>query len=63
MAESGDCEDFQEYKGATAEECLFANVLRFQDGYIICSIVNNIGCEKCMELFEEQLEREEDGTK
>lgn len=58
-AESGDCGDYQEYKGATAEQCLFGNVLKFQDGYIICAIVDNIGCEKCMEMFEAELEKEE----
>ena len=56
------CDSFVKYEPdkTHCETCLFANVTVFQDGYIQCSLVDSIGCEKCMEIFEDQLEREEE---
>ena len=34
--------------------CLLANVQVFQDGYILCSLVNTFGCEACYRRFEER---------
>ena len=36
--------------------CLKENVQVFQDGYILCGLVNTLGCERCYQEFEEQME-------
>lgn len=38
-------------------DCLEAVVVRYQDGYINCSLVHVIGCEECYRRFEEREER------
>lgn len=43
------CRNFIKYKGQQVQECLKANVSVFQDGYVLCSIIDIIGCEKCWE--------------
>lgn len=51
------CEHFVKYKGQQVKWCLDCNVSVFQDGYILCSLVESVGCQECYRRF---LEREED---
>ena len=46
------CKSFVKYKDQQVKTCLKANVSIFQDGYIDCSIIDSVGCEKCYEEFE-----------
>lgn len=40
------------------EDCFEANIVRFEDGYVLCPILWSGGkCEDCMEIFEKRLER------
>ena len=39
-------------------DCLDAVVTVYQDGFIRCSIVDNIGCEECYRRFEERMEKQ-----
>lgn len=48
------CKDFVKYQGCMVKECLKANVAVYQDGYIECSLIDNFGCERCYEEFEQQ---------
>ena len=43
------CKSFVKYKGSTIEECVRASIEVFQDGYIRCSIKEQIGCESCID--------------
>ena len=36
--------------------CLDANVQVFQDGYILCNLVNSVGCAECYRRFEERMD-------
>lgn len=45
------CQHFVKYLGQQVKECLKGNILVFQDGYIICSLIECYGCEKCYEEF------------
>lgn len=45
------CQEFIKYWGCEIKECIGENVQVFQDGYIVCSIVNTLGCEWCYEQF------------
>lgn len=51
------CGHFIEYKGQQVRECLKAPVSVFQDGYIQCSIVDNMGCQECYKEFKDRQER------
>lgn len=51
------CEKFVKYKGCIIKECLKCNVAEFQDGYIDCSLVEGVGCEKCYEEWTEKNDR------
>lgn len=42
------CEHFVKYKGSTVEDCVDAPMQIFQDGYIICSLKETIGCDECL---------------
>ncbi len=42
---------YEEYTGSTVRQCLCATVEIFQDGYIHCPILDEIGCEECTEDF------------
>jgi hypothetical protein len=42
---------FEEYTGSNVRQCLCATVEEFQDGYIHCPIIDEIGCEECMKRF------------
>lgn len=57
----GHCGHYVEYKGQQVRECLKALVSVFQDGYIWCSLIDCIGCQKCYEEFEKKMEKEENG--
>ena len=48
------CPDYVRYEGGTVKACLLANVQVFQDGYILCPLVDLIGCAECMKRFEEK---------
>lgn len=41
------CRHYVEYAGQKVKTCLRANVSVFQDGYIHCPIVENVGCQWC----------------
>jgi len=47
------CARFVKYTSQIVKECLKANVSVFQDGYISCSLIEDYGCEKCLNEFEE----------
>lgn len=51
-----ECSHFIKYisEKMRVEECILANVVVFQDGYISCSIVDSIGCEECYSRMGEQ---------
>ena len=41
------------------EDCLWAVIEKFEDGYILCPICETGGsCEECYEIFERSLKRE-----
>lgn len=46
------CEHFIKYEGSTVEDCVDAPIQIFQDGYVICSLKETIGCEVCIERKE-----------
>lgn len=50
------CEHYVRYQGSRVEDCLGANVERFQDGYIRCGMGENPDCHKCYERFLERME-------
>ena len=40
--------------------CLEAWIDKFEDGYVLCPILESGGsCENCMEIFNERIERKE----
>ena len=43
------CETFEKYEGSTIEECVRSSIEVFQDGYIRCSIKDQMGCEACID--------------
>ena len=53
------CDHFIKYKGQQVKTCLKCNVSVFQDGYIECSLVDTLGCEKCYEEYNKKTERSE----
>lgn len=53
------CEHFVKYEGSTVEDCVDAPIQIFQDGYIVCSLKNSIGCEACIERNENKNPRNE----
>lgn len=53
------CGSYVHYKGSEIKECIMANVQVFQDGYISCSCIDNIGCEECYRRLEERIEKAE----
>lgn len=48
------CEKFIKYKGCIIKECLKCCVAVFQDGYILCSLVEYLGCKMCYQEWEEK---------
>lgn len=46
------CRSFVRYEGSVIEECMDCNIQVFQDGYIICSLKEVIGCEACISRSE-----------
>ena len=51
--------DHGEYR---LEDCFEANIVRFEDGYVLCPILLSGGkCEECMEIFERRQEKYADG--
>ena len=53
------CVHYQQYEGQSVKTCLMQNVSIFQDGYILCELVDTIGCEMCFKIFEERMQKEE----
>lgn len=41
------CPHYVRYDGSQVRECLRCNVQVYQDGYIVCSLVDTVGCEAC----------------
>ena len=42
------------------DECIWAMIERYKDGYIFCPILWSGGrCEECMEVLERRMERDE----
>lgn len=50
------CGHYVEYKGCRITQCLKANVATYQDGYMKCSIIDIVGCERCYEEFYQSTE-------
>lgn len=50
------CPKFVKYQGQQVKECLNAMVSVYQDGYILCSLVETLGCEACYREFEARME-------
>ena len=48
------CEKYVPYAGQQVKDCLKAVVSVFQDGYILCSLVDGFGCKRCYEEFAER---------
>lgn len=48
------CEHYVRYERdkTIVRTCLLENVQVFQDGYILCGLVNILGCKYCYEQFE-----------
>lgn len=42
------CENFVKYEGQKVEDCVDAPIQIFQDGYVICSLKETIGCDECI---------------
>jgi len=55
------CPDYIRYEDekTMVRTCLVENVTVFQDGYILCGLVDVLGCAECYRRFEEALERED----
>lgn len=42
------------------EDCIWAVVERFKDGFLLCPLLETGGkCEECMEILEARIERED----
>lgn len=50
-----ECEKYRKYTNCTVRTCLLANIEKFQDGYIRCSLIETMGCEECYKRFEESI--------
>ena len=48
------CDQYVHYEGQTIKKCLLENVGVFQDGYILCGLVDTWGCEECYKRFLEK---------
>lgn len=53
------CTEFVQYTGCQVEDCLSAMVTKYQDGYMLCALIDCLGCEKCMERWEQRQEANE----
>lgn len=42
------CDHYVEYTGCTIEDCIAAPIQLFQDGFLICTLKDSIGCEACI---------------
>lgn len=42
------CKHYVEYVGSSLEDCIAAPIQLFQDGYVICTLKDSIGCEACI---------------
>lgn len=52
-----ECEKYVEIDNSKTRvnDCLEAVVVRYQDGYISCSLVDTTGCEECYKRFQEKI--------
>lgn len=48
------CEHYIQYEKSRVEDCLGANIQKFQDGFIRCGCGDNFDCTKCYERFENE---------
>ena len=57
------CPDYIEYEAdkTIVQDCLEGAVVKYQDGYIQCSMIEVMGCEECYRRFEERIEGDEIG--
>ncbi len=72
--EDGDCKgctSHNHYRMACAyykpnslklEDCLSAVLQSYDDGTKLCSLIESVGCAKCYEAFEEQMERNDEAN-
>ena len=51
------CDSYYPNGNAQVFTCLNANVTRFSDGYIRCSIIESVGCAECYKRFLDKAER------
>ena len=42
------CEHYVKYEGQSIEECVDANIVVFQDGYVQCTLKDAMGCDACI---------------
>ena len=58
----GHCDRYIHYERdkAVVQDCLEAAVVKYQDGYIQCSMLDVYGCEVCYRHFEAKTEGGED---
>lgn len=52
------CEHYVKYDASKTkvQECLGCNVVVYQDGFIKCCSLDNVGCEKCYTEFMKGIE-------
>jgi len=43
------CDHYVKYTGSRVEHCFGALVEKYQDGYMDCCLLEQVGCEKCYE--------------
>ena len=56
--EVDSCPEYIRYERdrTVVQDCLEGAVVKYQDGYIQCSMIDVIGCEECYRRFEERTE-------
>lgn len=52
-----ECQHYVIYEGQIIRSCIGANVRVFQDGAIVCSIIDSVGCAECYKRLEERERR------
>ena len=51
-----ECPHYIRYEGQIIKECLYASVGVFQDGYIQCTLNDQVGCQVCYDRWEKEQE-------
>lgn len=47
---------YYDYDKTVVQDCLDSVIVKYQDGYIQCSLINTVGCEECYRRFEAKTE-------